>query len=134
MKSNDNSTSALVSAVRARHIEAVNRGDIEGAVGIFASQGTFLPPGAPALIGHDAIRGWFSKAFEAVRFEGFELTPGPSDQSGDVIVEHGAWTATMAPRDGSAGGPVGGTYLTVYKRHEDGVVSVMCDCFNGLPG
>jgi ketosteroid isomerase-like protein len=132
---NENNTmKSAVDAVRARHIMAVNSADIDAAAGIFASDGTFLPPHAPALSGPPAIKAWFSKAFEMVRFEAFSLEPGSTVQDGDLCVEHGAWTATVVPRDGSPSGPAGGTYLTVYKRHEDGEVSVIRDCFNGLPG
>jgi uncharacterized protein (TIGR02246 family) len=134
MNNENTSMKSAVDAVRARHIAAVNGADIDAAAGIFAPDGTFLPPGAPALSGVPAIKGWFSQAFEMVRFEGFSLEPGPIEQDGDVCIEHGAWTATVVPRDGSPGGPAGGTYLTVYKRHENGDVLVIRDCFNGLPG
>jgi ketosteroid isomerase-like protein len=129
---NDSTMKSAVAAVRRRHVDAINHADIEAAAGIFGAEGTFLPPGAPALSGIPAIRSWFAKAFEAVRFEDFGLSPGVVEEVGDLVIEHGSWRATVVPRDRSEGGPTGGTYLTVYKRRADGEVVVVRDCFNGL--
>ena len=84
------------------------------------------------MSGIPAIRSWFAKAFEAVRFEDFGLSPSIVEEIGDFAIEHGSWKATVVPRDRSQGGPAGGTYLTVYKRRTDGEVVVVRDCFNGL--
>jgi hypothetical protein len=42
--------------------------------------------------------------------------------------------ATFQPKDGSAGLPASGTYLTVYARLADGRVRMIRDTFNGMPG
>jgi ketosteroid isomerase-like protein len=126
--------SATVDQLRAQHIAAINAGDIDAAVSIFAPHGILLPPGSPALRGSSAIRGWFTAVLGPFRFEGFDLAPNEVEQSGDLYLEHGAWKATMQPKDGSSGRAVGGTYLTVYARSGDGSVRVIRDTFNGLPG
>jgi ketosteroid isomerase-like protein len=65
----------------------------------------------------------------------FNLQPGALEEhGGDIAVEHGNWSATFAPRDGSPGMPAGGTYLTVYARLADGSVRMIRDAFNGMPG
>ena len=126
--------SAAVDRVRAAHITAINAGDIEAALSIFAPHGVLLPPGSPALRGSAAIRSWLAAVLGSFRFEGYDLSPDEVEQSGELFLEHGAWKATMHPQDGSSGRAVGGTYLTVYARSKDGSVRVIRDTFNGLPG
>ena len=123
-----------VEETRNRHLVAVNAGDAEAATDLFAPEGIFLPPGQPALEGTAAIQAWFTHLFANFRIQGFSLEPGAVEKRGDVALEHGGWKATFMPRDGSAGLPAGGTYLTVYARLADGSVRIIRDTFNGLPG
>ena len=123
-----------VDQARDQHIAAVNAGDAEAATNVFAPEAVFLPPGQPALEGTPAIRAWFTHVFATFRVQGFGLQPGPVESRGDVMIEHGSWKATFQPKDGSPGLPAGGTYLTVYARRSDGVVYVIRDTFNGMPG
>lgn len=119
---------------RSQHVAAVNAGDADAATKLFASEGIFLPPGQPALEGTAAIRAWFTHVFADFHVQGFCLQPGAVEERGDIAIEHGRWSATFAPRDGSAGLPAGGTYLTVYARLADGTVRMIRDTFNGMPG
>jgi ketosteroid isomerase-like protein len=50
------------------------------------------------------------------------------------VIEHGNWTATLRPKNGSPAQPVRGTYVTAYARLADGRVRVIRDIFNGMPG
>lgn len=122
-----------VEQTRNEHIRAVNAGDVEAAVGQFAPDGVFLPPGAPALTGA-ALRGWFTQVFGLFHIQGFTIQPDVVEQSGDIAIEHGQWRATFQPKDGSPAMPAGGTYLTVYAQQADGSALILRDTFNGLPG
>lgn len=122
-----------VDRTRNEHIRAVNAGDVGAAVGQFASDGVFLPPGAPALTGA-ALRGWFTQVFGLFHIQGFTIQPDVVEQSGDIAIEHGQWRATFQPKDGSPAMPAGGTYLTVYAQQADGSALILRDTFNGLPG
>ena len=123
-----------VDRIRNQHIAAVQAGDAEGAANLFGPEGIFLPPGQPALEGTPAIRSWFLHVFANFRLEEFGLQPAALEQRGDVAIEHGNWSATFQPKDGSAGLPAAGTYLTVYARLSDGSVHIIRDTFNGMPG
>ena len=128
--------SSLMHAVdhlRAQHIAAVAAGDVEAALAVFAPGATVMPPGQPPLQG-DALRGWFTHAFAAFTFSGFDIRPLGVAQHGNAVIEHGTWSATLQPKDGSPGRPVGGTYATTYARLADGSIKEMLDIFNGLPG
>ena len=125
---------AAVDRVRDDHIAAVNAGDIEASVNQFASDGVFLPPNAPALKGAAAMRAWFTQVFGMFRVQGFDLQPGGVEEFGTIAIEHGNWSATFQPKDGSPAQQGGGTYLTVYVQQPDGSALILRDAFNGLPG
>jgi ketosteroid isomerase-like protein len=123
-----------VDQTRAEHIRAVNAGDVEASVNQFAPDGVLLPPGAPVLSGSAAIRGWFTQVFGMFRVEGFNIQSAGVEQMGNIAIEHGRWSGTFHPKDGSAPITPGGTYLTVYALQANGRVLIIRDTFNGLPG
>jgi ketosteroid isomerase-like protein len=127
-------TKEAVDRTRDQHVAAVNTGDVEAAINLFAPEGVFLPPGEPALEGIAAIRGWFTHVFANFRIQGFALQPDIVEARGDVMIEHGSWKATFQPKDGPPHLPAGGTYLTVYARLSNGDVRMIRDTFNGMPG
>jgi ketosteroid isomerase-like protein len=122
-----------VDRVRAQHVAAVNAGDLEAALDIFAPDAAVMPPGQPVLQGA-ALRAWFTHVFANFSLRGFEIRPEAADQYGNAVIEHGNWTATLEPRNGSPSQPVGGTYVTAYARLANGSVRVVRDIFNGMPG
>jgi ketosteroid isomerase-like protein/quercetin dioxygenase-like cupin family protein len=122
-----------VDRLRARHVAAVNAGDVEAALDVFASEVAVMPPGQPALRGA-GLRAWYTHIFGNFNLQGFDLRPDAAEQYGDAVIEHGVWHATLQPKNGSPSQPVGGTYLTAYARLADGSVRVIRDIFHGLPG
>jgi len=122
-----------VAGVRAKHIAAINAGDLESALDIYAANVAFMPPGQPALQGA-ALRAWFTRVFANFSLQGFEIRPEVSEQFGNAMIEHGNWSATLQPKNGSPSQSVGGTYVTAYARLADGNVRVIRDIFNGMPG
>ena len=122
-----------VDRVRAQHVAAVNAGDLEAALDIFAPDGAVMPPGQPVLQGA-ALRAWFTHVFANVSLRDFDVRPDAADQYGSAVIEHGNWNATLQPKNGSPSQPVGGTYVTAYARLANGSVRVVRDIFNGMPG
>jgi ketosteroid isomerase-like protein len=127
------SLAQAVDQTRNEHIAAVNGGDVEVSVNQFTPDGVLLPPGAPAMTGAAAMRGWFTQVFGMFRVQGFNIQPGAVEQFGTIAIEHGNWSATFQPRDGSATKTGGGTYLTIYQQQPDGSARILRDSFNGLP-
>jgi ketosteroid isomerase-like protein/quercetin dioxygenase-like cupin family protein len=122
-----------VDDLRARHMAAVNAGDLEATLDVFAPDAAVMPPHQPVLQGR-SLRAWFTHVFTNFALERFEIRPEVSTQHGDAVIEHGNWSATVQPRDGSPSQLVGGTYLTTYGRLADGSVRITHDIFNGMPG
>src|SRR5262249_57704089 len=122
-----------VDRMRGEHVAAVNAGDVEGAVSVFAPDAAVMPPGRPTLQG-PALRLWYTEVFGNFSLRGFEIRPDAVDEFGIAVIEHGNWSATLQPKDGSPSQAVGGTYLTAYARLADGSVRGIRDIFNGMPG
>ena len=122
-----------VDRVRAQHVAAVNAGDLEAALDIFAPDAAVMPPGQPVLQGA-ALRAWFTHVFANFSLRDFDVRPDAADQYGNAVIEHGNWNATLQPKNGSPSQPVGGTYVTAYARLANGSVRVVRDMFNGMPG
>src|SRR5947207_2824729 len=122
-----------VDRVRAQHVAAVNAGDLEAALDIFAPDAAVMPPGEPVLQGA-SLRAWFTHVFANFSLRGFEVRPDAVDQHGNAVIEHGNWNATLQPKNGTPSQPVGGTYVTAYARLANGSVRVVRDIFNGMPG
>lgn len=120
-----------VDRLRARHIAAVSSSDVEAALALFAPDAVVMPAGQPPLQGH-AIRAWYTNVFASVALDGFDIRPDATEPHGETVIEHGQWSATLRPGDGSPGMPVGGTYMTVYAPLADGSVRVIRDVFNGM--
>jgi ketosteroid isomerase-like protein/quercetin dioxygenase-like cupin family protein len=122
-----------VDQARARHVAAVNAGDLEAALDIFAPDAVVMPPGQPILQGA-SLRAWFAHVFANFSFQGFEIRPDAVVQYGNAVIEHGNWNATLQHKNGAPSQPVGGTYVTTYARLADGSVRVVRDIFHGMPG
>jgi ketosteroid isomerase-like protein/quercetin dioxygenase-like cupin family protein len=121
-----------VDRIRTEHVAAVNAGDIDAALSIFAPDVAVMPPGRPVLQGA-ALRTWYTEVFENFSLRGFDIRPDAVDEFGNAVIEHGNWNATLQPKNGSPSQPVGGTYVTAYARVADGSVRVIRDIFNGMP-
>jgi ketosteroid isomerase-like protein/quercetin dioxygenase-like cupin family protein len=121
-----------VDRIRAEHVAAVNAGDIDAALRIFAPDVAVMPPGRPVLQGA-ALRAWYTEVFANFRLRGFDIRPAAVDEFGNAAIEHGNWNATLQPKNGSPSQPVGGTYVTAYARVADGSLRVIRDIFNGMP-
>jgi len=134
LKSQPSALGSAVDRARNAHIAAVNASDIDAAAGQFTSDGVLLPPGAPPLNGTAAIRGWFTQVFGMFRIQGFTIDPDAVEMFGNIVIEHGQWSGTFHPKDGSAARAAAGTYLTVYAQQPDGSVRMIRDTFNGMPG
>jgi quercetin dioxygenase-like cupin family protein/ketosteroid isomerase-like protein len=121
-----------VDRVRTQHVAAVNAGDVDAALAVFAPDVAVMPPGQPALQG-SSLRAWYTHMFANFSVQEFGIRPDAVEQYGSAVIEHGNWSATLLPRNGSPRQPVGGTYVTTYARLADGSVRVTRDIFHGLP-
>lgn len=102
-----------------REIElAENTGDADAFGEYLADEVAMLPASGPRHAGVDEVVEFHRTHFETydidVEFSIEELT-----LLGDLAVEHGTYTASLVPTDGSEPQDGGGEYLYVYERHPE---------------
>ena len=104
---------------------AVAEGDIEGIMSYHAANAIVMPPGAPPIVGTEAIRADWQGMLDT---EGLEVTWEPTEAfvaaSGDMAYDYG--TATVTTPDGVVS-PM--KYAVVWVR-EGGEWKIAIDMFN----
>jgi len=121
----------LLAIDRARdsHIAALNAGDADAWVSLFAEDGVQMPPNAPANVGKGSIAKWSVGLLNAFRVQ-FGLTVDEVRVLGDWAFERGAYTINLAS---AAGGPSmqdNGKYITIYRKDEGGRWQMARDIWN----
>jgi uncharacterized protein (TIGR02246 family) len=108
---------------------ALNR-DLEKTVSYYADDASYLPPGAPIVVGKDAIRKAWAN-FLAIPGITLKTTTKKVDvgRSGDLAYEIGAWDMTLNDKDGK---PVNskGKYVVVWKKQPSGEWKAVLDMEN----
>jgi ketosteroid isomerase-like protein len=117
-----------IPALVAEWNEKVRQRDVEACVGFNAPDGAFMPPNAPAAIGHAAMR----QAWEAMfALPNLRLTFGPTavDEAaaGDMAYEIGTWAIGFDTPQGRHEDH--GKYVVVWKNFS-GTWKAVADIFN----
>ena len=113
--------------------EAAAAGDVEKSVSFWSDDARVIPPGQPALVGKDAIRGYVTAA---MGLPGFSIRWRTTDfvvaASGDMAYGFGTNTVTL---DGVDGKPVTehGRALTVWRKDQGGAWKCVVDIWNVEP-
>ncbi len=96
-------------------VEAMNRGDVEGATReTYTRDATVIPPGAPTVKGRENIAPFWTAAGEQIGLQAVDLTTLELEMLGDGLYEVGRATLTLA--DGQL---AAASYVVIWKR-EDG--------------
>jgi ketosteroid isomerase-like protein len=107
-----------------RHLqESYNGRDIPGLVTILTDDVSFLPPGAPAMVGRDNVVAMHQAAFRqsADRYtSSLEHFSEEIIVTGDWAVDRGTYVATITPLDGGEQGAYEHTYVYIWARQSDG--------------
>jgi len=108
---------------------AINAGDLEGWISLWADNGIQMPPDTPARIGKEQIRTGMKPAFDQFILK-MVITNEELRVSGDLGFARGTYTESMAPKAGGETEKYDGKYLTILERQADGSWKVARDCFN----
>jgi uncharacterized protein (TIGR02246 family) len=106
-----------VREIKAAHrafAEAAVRHDLEGVARVFAGDAIIMPPDAEMVMGKDAILKHWKGAFDG-GLSGLELVPARINVIGDVAIEIGHATLTMAPA-GAAATVANVKYVEIWKK------------------
>jgi uncharacterized protein (TIGR02246 family) len=99
-------------------VEAVNSGDVEGVLSVWADDGVLMPPHHAAVHGRVAIKDFFTELFQRAKFK-FVFTESVISIEGDVAIERITYTATSWAAGSMDPVEDRGKGLHVYKREQD---------------
>jgi ketosteroid isomerase-like protein len=107
--------------------------DVEKSLSFWADDARVVPPGQPALVGKDAIRGYVSAA---LALPGFSIQWHTADfvvsASGDMAYGFGTNTVTLDGPDGKRL-TEHGRALTVWRKDPGGAWKCVVDIWNAEP-
>ena len=95
---------------------AVNAGDVDGLVSLYADDAVRMPPNNPASVGKEAIHDWFQAVFEQYYATELDQTCEEVLVCGDWAFVWGTYTVTLTPKVG--GEPIrhAGEWMEFHKR------------------
>ncbi len=102
-----------VKALDASIIEGINAKDAGMATAAYAEDGALMPPGAPTMSGHVAIREYWQAAIDG-GLENVMANPTAAHVSGDFAVTMGTLTGSMG------GQALAGKYVLYFRKGNDG--------------
>jgi ketosteroid isomerase-like protein len=107
----------------------VNAGDVEALVSAFyAEDAELLPPNAPVMQGHAAIKEcWKGMVSAGLKIN--VLAAKRIEESGDLAYASGVYELTLSPPGGGTMAD-SGKYVVVYRRQADGSWKARADIFN----
>lgn len=120
---------ARVEALQRQWVEAVNRGDVDAILDLYAEDAWFLPAGSPPLHGRDEIREWWEKTLSDPPWKSLRFYPVAVHlaNGGDLAYDIGVSRTTRSGPDGET--IERGKYLIVWERI-GGEWKVVADAFN----
>lgn len=97
---------------------AVNARSPDAYLDVLTEDIVWIPPGQPAIAGHDAMRAWMTPFFERFDYD-FSAEPAGVRVAGDRAIERGRFTSRL--REGGGGWMThGGDYVILWRRGADG--------------
>jgi uncharacterized protein (TIGR02246 family) len=95
--------------------EQFNAGNADGVANLYAEDGVILAPGAPAVVGRDAIREFIKSDIEKTKAAGLAFKLG--DVTGVGVSGDLGWlTGTFSVTDASGTAVDVGKFVSVYRR------------------
>jgi uncharacterized protein (TIGR02246 family) len=107
--------------------KAAEAKDLDKCVAPYLDDAVIFSPGAPAVIGKENIRKFFSGMIAGPRMQfGFTDVKIDVAQSGDIAMDRGVVTATVIDKDGKSTTSKS-DYVLVWKKQADGKWKVAAD-------
>jgi uncharacterized protein (TIGR02246 family) len=108
---------------------AINSGNLDAWMALWADDGIQMFPGAPSRVGKRQIYEGMKPAFDQFILE-MKILNEELRVSGDIAFARGTYTESLTPKAGGEKEDYDGKYLTVLERQSDGTWKVIRDCFN----
>jgi uncharacterized protein (TIGR02246 family) len=105
-----------------------NTGDLALFISLWADDAIRLEPNTPPIVGKEQIRGRFEAPFE--QFDQHVAIHGETEVqvSGDMAFSRGAFTVSIAPKEGGTMTHIEGKWMDILKRQADGAWKIYRNC------
>jgi uncharacterized protein (TIGR02246 family) len=120
---------AAIKDVMKQFAVAIDAGDLDGWLSLWANDGIQMPPEAPARKGKEQIRAGMKPAFDQYNLK-MVINNEELGASGDLGLARGTYIEYLTPKTGGETEKYDGKYLTLLERQADGSWKVVRDCFN----
>ena len=119
-----------INAVWREYEASILAGDPERWIQLWADNGVQLPPGAPPVVGKEAIFPRISNDLETFEYSEFAITNEDVEVNGDLAFARGNYVVTFAPKSGGEAMSLDGKYMTIFRQQSDGSWKIYRDIFN----
>lgn len=119
-------TRAIEAEAHGAYVDAINSNDVEKLMTVLSDDIVYQAPGAPEIIGKDAVREWAADYFAAYRTR-WEKTPLHFTVNGDWAFERYTYKATDTDRQSGAVTTDSGKGINIFHRQADGKWRVAVD-------
>jgi uncharacterized protein (TIGR02246 family) len=111
-------------------VKALETGDVEGYLSVYADEAVWMPPSANEIVGKEAARKRITQAFEAASLEGVYESQEQTVMSPEWISDHGKYSIMVTPKRGGQTKQEVGHFLTLWRREKDGKWRIYYDIWN----
>jgi uncharacterized protein (TIGR02246 family) len=125
-----------IDKVRADHVGAINAGDADAWVALFADDGVQMPPNAPANVGKAKVGLWSSGLLSNFQVQ-FDLAANEVRVLGNWAFESGDYAISLSPSGGGPSMQDSGKYITIYWKSTGNAWQIARDIWNSnnpVPG
>ena len=109
---------------------ALNAGDMERWLALWAEDGLQMPPDAPRRAGKAEIRSGMASQFGHFDTGGVNIQPEEVRIVGDQAFAHGTYEFKQMPRKGGDSKRYSGSFLSMMAKQLDGSWQITIDCRN----
>ena len=112
--------------IHKRYVEAINTNDVDQVLALVTDDVVFQHPGAPEIVGKDALRDWIQAYLDAVSTSWVKIPIGLT-VSEDLAAERYSYRGTDTDKASGAVSIDEGKGIIVFRREEDGEWRVCLD-------
>jgi uncharacterized protein (TIGR02246 family) len=121
---------AEVHAAAQVRLKAIETGDVEAYLSVYADDAVWMPPAAMEIVGKEAARRRISQSFDAATLEPVIQSREQTVMSPDWVADRGQYAILVTPKQGGESRQTVGSFLTLWHRDDGGKWKIFFDIWN----
>jgi uncharacterized protein (TIGR02246 family) len=121
---------AEVRAAADVRIKAIETGDVEAYLSVYADDAVWMPPAAMEIVGKDAARRRIAQTFKLASLEPVMQSREQAVMSPEWIADRGQYSVIVTPKGGGESKQEVGSFLTLWRRTAEGKWKICYDIWN----